>query len=252
MWHIRRVVRDRLDFERCVLCFQRKTVGKNNKQFASCTRASRLQSLSVTPPQFWMRCDKRCIVSLCHAVLCGTQCSAPDNRKANSARIKVHGQRKLHWFAVDPRLRDRTCTRYALIRTCLIAPSSESIIRKSRNKENTYQTRFVIRRLTLLVHFENRQHEDFGIGFVECWLIPSTDHLQKFGRQIRARVQLDIAREHVESGRGFARYVATHVNWVQQFLLVLVHLRETHVHPRRTERTVVRVGDDLFRRRNLR
>lgn len=110
----------------------------------------------------------------------------------------------------------------------------------------------VVRRQALPVHLEDGQHEDLGIWLVESRLISPTDHLQELGGQIRTWVQLYVAGEHVESGRGLPRHVAAHVHRVQQLLLVLVHLREADVHPRRPERAVVCVGDDLLRRWHLR
>jgi len=106
--------------------------------------------------------------------------------------------------------------------------------------------------LALFIHLEDGQYEDLGIGLVESRLIPSADHLEELDGQVRAGIQLDVAGEHVEGGRRLARYVTAHVYRIQQLLLVLVHFCEADVHPRRSERTVVRVGGDLFRRRYLR
>lgn len=124
--------------------------------------------------------------------------------------------------------------------------------RRTIANDETYQARLIVRRLALLVHLEDGQHEDLGIGLVEGRLIPPADHLEELDGQVRAGVQLDVAGEHVEGGRGLARYVAAHVHRVQQLLLVFVHLREADVHPRRPERAVVRVGGDLLRRWYLR
>lgn len=115
-----------------------------------------------------------------------------------------------------------------------------------------YQLRLIVGWLALLVHLEDRQYEDLGIRLVEGRLIPPADHLEELGGQIRAGIQLDVAGEHEVGGRGFARYVAAHVHWIQQLLLVLVHLREADVHPRRPERAIVRIGRDLLRRWYLR
>lgn len=124
--------------------------------------------------------------------------------------------------------------------------------RSNARLRRTYQASFVVGRQTLAVHLEDRQHEDLGIRLVESRLIPPANHLQELRGQVRTGVQLNVAGKHVESGRGFPRHVAAHVHRVQQLLVVLVHLREADVHPRRPERAVVRVRDDLLRRRHLR
>ena len=116
----------------------------------------------------------------------------------------------------------------------------------------TYQTRLIIRWLVLLVHFEDGQHKDLGIGLVESRLISFADHLKELVGQVRAGIQLDVAGEHVEGGCGFTRYVTAHVHRVQQLFLILVHLREADVHPWWSKRAVVRVGGDLLRWRYLR
>lgn len=116
-----------------------------------------------------------------------------------------------------------------------------------RERSRTYQACLIVRWLALLVHLEDGQYEDFRIGLVERRLIPPADHLEELDRQIRTGVQFDVAGKHVEGGRGLARYVAAHVYRIQQLLLVLVHLCEADVHPRRSERAVVCIGDDLLR-----
>lgn len=98
-------------------------------------------------------------------------------------------------------------------------------IRVSRfTNPSTYQVRFVIRRLTLLVHLEDGQYENLWIRLVEGWLIPPSDHLEELRRQIWVRIQLDIACKHVERRRRFTGYVTPDVHRVQQLLLVFIHL----------------------------
>lgn len=187
-------------------------------------------------------------------VHCALPCCAAGTIATLILRIKVHGQRKLidspptlaSALLMTRHSRTHRRPRRALFRAHLIAPD------ESHADQRTYQTRLIVGRLVLLVHLEDGQHEDLGIGLVESRLVPPADHLEELDGQVRAGIQLDVAGEHVEGGRGLTRYVAAYVHWVQQLLLVLVHLHEADVHPWRPERAVVRVGGDLLRRWYLR
>jgi len=136
--------------------------------------------------------------------------------------IKVHGQRKYHWSTRRPSLLTRmaVCISHCALfmHLCLIATVESQIYTRNTihpmKHERRYQMCFIVGWLTLLIHLEDRQYEDFRIRLVKGRLIPPADHLEELGGQIRAGIELNIAGEHKVGGRGFARYVSTHVHWI--------------------------------------
>lgn len=89
---------------------------------------------------------------------------------------------------------------------------------------STYQTCFIVRRLTFLVHLKDGQYKNFGIRLIEGGLVSPSDHLEELCRQIWIRIKLDIAGEYIERRCRFTRYITAYVHRVQQFLLVFIHL----------------------------